>query len=76
MKLTTKQHAVLERGGANGTVINYSVVWVLDSQSVTGTVNQLIRKGLLRATYYRGGQASAWITDEGRKALDTLRQAS
>lgn len=74
MKLTKKQREVLEREGVEGMTFRYSTIWMLDGKEVSGVVRQLMRKRLMHASYYRGGRASAWITDEGRKILDKTRQ--
>jgi hypothetical protein len=69
MKLSPAQRGILERQGVWGEVIRYETRWVVEGQRVTGTVNSLLRRGLMSATYYRRNQCAATITASGRKAL-------
>ena len=72
MKLSDKQREILEQG-ATGTCTRFVWRWTLGrdrfAQSVTREVNTLLKKGLMKAAYYSGGQASASPTEEGRAAL-------
>jgi hypothetical protein len=71
MKLSDKQRKVLEQGAA-GISIRFVWRWTIGREGMelaTREVNTLIKRGLMKAAYYSGGQASASATDEGRKVL-------
>jgi hypothetical protein len=69
MRLSEAQRAILEREAVSGMVIQYVTRWVIDGIPATGTVNSLLRRGLMKASYYRHNECSASITAAGRKAL-------
>ena len=73
MKLTPKQTELLNRRGVNGTCIRGVWHWTADGEPCGRTLRPLLDKGLMSASYYRDGQASAWITEAGKSALADCR---
>jgi hypothetical protein len=69
MKLTPKQREALALESISGLCIEYRYRWIAEGQNLTVPVATLIKRGLMRASYYRGGTAEARITDTGRAAL-------
>jgi hypothetical protein len=74
VKLTDKQRKVLEQG-ATGVSIRFVWRWTIGRENMelaTREVNGLIKRGLMKAAYYSGGQASASPTEEGRRLLQEV----
>jgi hypothetical protein len=69
MTLSPKQREILAREHVDGVCIRYRWTWLIDGEPVTRQVAALMDRGLLKATYYRGGRGTAHITDAGRAAL-------
>ncbi len=69
-RLTVKQREILERERVDGVCIRYVWVWLVNGVPVTRQVNALMKRGWMHASYYRGGQATASVTDAGRIALE------
>jgi hypothetical protein len=69
-RLTAGQREVLSRERVDGVCIRYVWVWLVNEVPVTRQVNALTKRGLMDASYYRGGQATASVTDAGRIALE------
>ena len=65
-KLSEIDHAILG-GRAHGVCIKGEWKWLIDSYPVTRRVNQFVKRGLLHLSYYSGGVAGAWPTEEGDK---------
>ena len=68
MKMTADHYEIMQEG-VNATCINGVWHWTRKGVPCGRIVNSLLKRGLMSATYYTGGRASAWITDEGRKLL-------
>jgi hypothetical protein len=69
MKLSPKQREILAREHVDGVCIRHRWTWLVDGEPVTRQVAALMDRGLMKAAYYRGGAATASITDAGRAAL-------
>ena len=69
-RLTAGQREVLSREQVKGVCIRYLWCWIADGVPVTREVKALMKRGLMRASYYRDGQANASITDAGRAMLE------
>ena len=69
-RLTAGQREVLSRERVDGICIRYVWLWFVSNESVSRQVNALMKRGLMKATYYSGGRATASITDAGRAMLE------
>lgn len=67
-KITPQQRAIIEHG-ATGQCVRWVWQWVQNGQPVTRTVNGLLKRGLIEATYYRAS-ASTTATEAGNKAIN------
>ena len=66
--INTVQRDVLERG-ATGVCIRYEWTWLLGGKPVTRQVNDLLKRGLVVASCYRGGIAAISPSEAGRAIL-------
>ena len=70
MNLTKKQREVLSLHSVNGVCVRYVWHWTANGEPVSRQVAALLSKGFMNASYYKGGTATANISDMGRIALE------